>query len=137
MDVIAEGKRETHERKSDGGAFVEVGLSETQAGFTLIESLVAMGLFVGVVLLLVSVFNEYLTDDFTTKLNRSLLVAEKQMDNVGRSKIFVNTEIDTMGFHVVQTVTMRKNVVLVDLEVRDTKKANTVYMRLSKAFPVR
>jgi len=122
-------------------------------GFTLIESVVATGLFAGVVLLLVSVFNEFLIDDYNTKLNKALLIAENQIENAGRGKVFESTGKDTMGFHITQTVTVENRVMLVDVTVEEPargmkgtqpeadaplaqKKSRTQYVKLTKAFPV-
>jgi len=118
-----------------------------QAGFTLIESMIAMELFVGVVFLLVSVFNGFLMDDFAAKTNKAFTIAESQLSEAAESKIFQSTQRDTSGFHVVQTVTINNNVAELDVEVqsqkRDTlsaplmqKKQPMEYVRLSRVIPV-
>jgi Tfp pilus assembly protein PilV len=115
---------------------------KSEAGFTLIESVVAMGLFVGVAFLLVGVFNEVLMDDYTNKLNKAAIIAENQIEKVEKSKNFESVNRDTIGFHITQTVTMRDGVALVNVAVEDplrgmsgTKKIRTQYIKLTKAFP--
>jgi prepilin-type N-terminal cleavage/methylation domain-containing protein len=136
MDVVEKGTREAGHQRPDAGVPAEVQFSRTQAGFTLIESVVAMALFLGIVFLLVSVFNEFLMDDYSSKLNKAFLIGENEIEKVESNHVFESVESDSIGFHVTQSVTMEKRVVLVDVAVRDTKKPNTVYIRLSKAFPV-
>lgn len=143
MDVTQRRRQENGNRKQYLG---------TQEGFTLIESVVAMGLFVGVVFLLVSVFNEFLMDTYSVKLNKATLIAENeilQMDPFGKtvekSQSFESVERDTIGFHITQTVTMRERVVLVVVAVSDAqpeadapmaqKKPQIQYIKLTKAFP--
>lgn len=134
--------------------------TRSEAGFTLIESVVAMGLFVGVVFLLVSVFNEFMMDDFVMKSNKALSIAEGEISSVERTKSFESTARDTMGFHMIRTVTrptadapsaqMKDRFAFVDVTVESVvrgtqpdaeapmapKKPRTVYIRLSKVFPV-
>jgi Tfp pilus assembly protein PilV len=129
LDVKEEKMQDARYRKPEGG-------------FTLIESVVAMGLFVGVVFLLVGVFNEFLIDDYTNKLNKAAVIAENQIEKVGKSKNFESVNRDTIGFHITQTVTMRDGVALVNVAIEDplrgmsgTKKIRTQYIKLTKAFP--
>ena len=107
---------------------------KAQAGFTLIESIVAMGLFVGVVFLLISVFNEFLINDYSTKLKNATMIAANQIQNVVKNRTFELVEKDTIGFHVTQKVTMRNGVVLVDVAVRDAKRPQIQYIKLTKAI---
>ena len=106
-------------------------------GFTLIESVVAMGLFVGVVFLLVSVFNEFLRNDYSTKLFKATLIAENQIQRVEKSKNFESVDSDTIGFHMVQSIKLQGNVVFVDVTVRDAKILKRQYIEFTKVFPVR
>lgn len=134
MDVERKRRSEAEDRRQD-------------SGFTLIESIVAMGLFVGVVLLLVSVFNEFLLNDYSSKLDRAILIAENEIQRVEKSNVFESVDRDTIGFHITQTVTMRERVVLVDVAVSDAqpkvegpmtqKKPQRQYIELTKAFPAR
>ncbi|MFZ1082155.1 MAG: type II secretion system protein [Candidatus Kryptoniota bacterium] len=107
-----------------------------EAGFTLIESVVAMGLFVGVVFLLVSVLGEFMMDDFTVKSNKALVVAENEISNVERTRAFESTTRDTIGFHIIRTVTTKNNVSFVDVAVTNAKKPTLQYVRLSKVLRV-
>lgn len=81
-------------------------IKRNEAGFTLIESVVAMGLFVGVVFLLISVYNEFVLDDFVAKSNRALSIAEDEISSVERTKSSESTARDTIGFHIIRTVTL-------------------------------
>lgn len=134
MDVVRKRRSEAEDRRQD-------------SGFTLIESIVAMGLFVGVVLLLVSVFNEFLMNDYSSKLDRAILIAENEIQRVEKSKVFESVNRDTIGFHITQTVTapethpppaeLQNNVVLVDVAVSDANNLKRQYIELTKAFPAR
>jgi type II secretory pathway pseudopilin PulG len=126
-------------------------IRRNEAGFTLVESVVAMGLFVGVVFLLVSVFNEFMMDSFVVKSNKALVIAENEASSVERTKGFDGVARDTVGFHIIRTVVLKDKVAFVDVTVesvsRDTqpaadapmapKKPRTIYINLSKVIPIR
>lgn len=88
-----------------------------EKGFTLIESVVAMGLFASVTFLLVTVINDFMMDSFPAASVQALTIAESQIADVEASHNFESTAKDTSGFRVIRDVVVDGELAKVDVTV--------------------
>jgi len=103
-----------------------------ESGFTLIESVVAMGLFAGVVLLLISTFNAFASDDYASKLGKALVVGENAIERAEQTHIYETEEKDTLRLHMTQSIQADGILICVEVVVRDATRSKIEYVRLFK-----
>jgi type II secretory pathway pseudopilin PulG len=114
-----------------------LSLSAREDGFTLIESVVAMGLFAGVVFLLVSVFSGFMLDDFPSRSNQALAIAQSEIASIRSANLFSSSAKDTIGFRVARDVSVEGGLTLVMVTVSDPDKPSRVYAKLTALCPLR
>jgi hypothetical protein len=103
------------------------------SGQTLVETLVAMSLFVGVLVPLLAAIGNLLFDDRAERLQEALhlaqtemAVAEAQAGNPnGRAE-------DAHGLTVERQVTLQGSLAQIDVKVHDSRKANRIVVHLTK-----
>lgn len=100
-------------------------------GFTLIESVVATGLFAGVVLLLVSVFSSFLLDTFPSRSEQALSIAQSEIANVQRNPVFESSSRDTLGFHVTREVRLKVGIIETEITISSGEHPAVVYAVLT------
>jgi type II secretory pathway pseudopilin PulG len=114
-----------------------LSLSAREDGFTLIESVVAMGLFAGVVFLLVSVFSGFMLDDFPSRSNQALAIAQSEIASVKSAHAFSSSIKDTIGFRVTREVSVENWLTQVIVTVSASNKPSKVYTKLTALCPYR
>ncbi len=112
-------------------------LSGREDGFTLIESVVAMGLFAGVVFLLVSAFSGFMLDDFPSRSNQALAVAQSEIASVKSVHPFTGSIKDTIGFRVTREVSVANGLTEVTVTISASDKPSRVYTKLTALYPYR
>lgn len=111
--------------------------SSSQCGFTLIESVVAMGLFAGAVFMLISVFNDFMLDNYPAKCYQAVALAQEEISGAEIRHDLSGVKMDTLGFHVTRKVIMSKKLVEVDVTVASMANPLITYARLSDVWPER
>ncbi len=100
-------------------------------GFTLIESLVAMGLFTGVVFLLVTVFSGFMLDDFPSRSLQAMAIAQKEITSVRTDCDLTSAVRDTAGFLVERGINIQQKIPHVTVTVRAASRPSTIYAKLT------
>lgn len=102
-----------------------------EEGFTLIESVVAMGLFAGAVFLLVTVFSSFTLDDYPSKTQQALAIAQTTIARTENGRRFIDFSKDTLGFRLKQHVQVNPVKVSIYVSVGSISNPALVYARLS------
>lgn len=105
------------------------------AGFTLIESVIALGLFVSVVLLLIVVFGELLSDDFPSRSNKAFALAQSELAMEEMRPTLVASETDTLGFLVVRKLKFVAGMPVFDVTVSSGINASNILAELTEVYP--
>lgn len=102
-----------------------------EEGFTLIESVVAMGLFTGVVFLLVAVFGGLTSDEFPSRTERAVALARTEIAEMQEQRVPLSSQTDTLGFHVDREVDYSGGMVRLRVTVALSGEPITKYATLT------
>lgn len=102
-----------------------------EAGFTLIESAVAMGLFTGVAFLLMSVFGHFLLDRVPAETEIALAIAQRQISTMEIERDFSSSNEDTLGFQISRRAVLQGPVVQLCVTVASRIDTSKVYAELT------
>jgi type II secretory pathway pseudopilin PulG len=95
----------------------------TERGYTLVETVVAMALFLGVLIPLVTTVGNVLFDRKTALFQKALAVAQTEMSLVIASKNYIeSTRITEDGLVVVRSIQKRNPLVEVKVTVKTTSE---------------
>ncbi len=109
----------------------------SQCGFTLIESVVAMGLFAGVVFMLVSVFNDFMLDNYPARSYQAVALAQKVISEAELHHNLSVVKMDTLGFHITRKVVFSKKLAEEEVTVTSARLPFINYATLSDSWPIR
>ena len=95
----------------------------SDGGYTLVETLVAMSLFVGVLLPLVGIIATVSLDDKSAKIHQALSLAESEITMVSAGKDYSNrTKAAEGGFIIDRKVTTSRGLAEIDVTVTRKEK---------------
>lgn len=108
-----------------------------ESGYTLLETLVAMSLFVSVLIPLGATIGNLMLDDTSASLTSALRAAESAMSRTTVNRNFVDTtEVTEQGLTLSQNVERMNNLVGVRIAVYSRKEPRKILLTLSKKFLV-
>lgn len=111
------------------------GRKYSEAGYTLIETLVAMTLLVSIVIPLIAVTGNFIVDTTTDRLRGALRIAQTEMNGVSTSGDFPNsTQSVQGGFLVDRKVEKHGPIVEVLIVVSHSTQPDKKLVSLQKAF---
>ncbi len=106
------------------GSAKTVCFVEGEEGFTLIESVVAMALFTGVVLLLITVVSSFMLDEFPVRTRRAEELAQAEIAEMQEQQATSASSFDTLGFHIDRSVIYLSGVTEFQVTVRSLRDQN-------------
>jgi len=110
---------------------------EQQSGYTLMETVVAMALFVSVLIPLGATVGKLMLSDNSDITRQALQVAETEMCSIApQNEASGRTTSGTQGFALVKEVRIEGNLVQVNLLVASVKKPERPLVTLQKTFLV-
>jgi hypothetical protein len=108
------------------------------SGHTLAETLVAMSLFVGVLIPLLAAIGNLIFDYRTERLQEALHLAQSEIALAEASQDFLGERTQTIhGLTIERRVAVQGTLAQIDVQVRDTKKANRLVLHLSKTVSLK
>lgn len=107
-----------------------------QQGFTLIESVVAMGLFAGAVFLLVTAFSSFTLDNYPSKTEQALNIAQRVIAKSESGSRFIDFSKDTLNFRLTQHVQMNPGNITISVSVSSLGNPSLAYARLSDLWAI-
>ncbi|MBI1806233.1 MAG: type II secretion system protein [Ignavibacteria bacterium] len=107
---------------------------QREEGYTLLETLVAMALFVGVLIPVGASVGNLMIERTSDQINSAFHVAIKEMSRIAVDRDFVNNDTEVEGFIVHRKVDRNKNLIEVQVAVASLKKPNTTIVLLTKSF---
>lgn len=107
-----------------------------QQGFTLIESVVAMGLFAGAVFLLVTVFSNVTLDNYPSRAQQALAIAQSVIARTESGSRFIDFSKDTLSFRLTQHVQPNSGIVTIGVSVSSIGNPVIVYAKLSDLWAI-
>ena len=109
--------------------------SSSQCGFTLIESVVAMGLFAGAVFMLISVFNDFMLDNYPAKCYQAVALAQEEISGAEIRHDLSDAKIDTLGYRVTRTVYLKNSLIEIEVAVKSARLPSVSYAKITKIWP--
>lgn len=106
-------------------------------GFTLIESVVAMGIFAGAVFLLVTVFNGFLLNDFPSRTSKAVALAQSRLEFAEAGDASESSDVDTLGFYVKTRLSGSDSMETATVEVTSMDFPKTVAAVLTNTWRIR
>lgn len=105
------------------------------SGHTLVETLVAMSLFVGALIPLLAAIGNLLFDDRTGRLQEALLLAQAEIVLVETSKEPPAERTETAGSLTVKRhLSWQGSLLQIDVVIRDERKGGRTVLHLSKSI---
>jgi hypothetical protein len=107
---------------------------QEEAGYTLVETLVAMALFLSVLIPLGAAIGTLLLDKEGEKIHEALLLAEREMTAAAHDKELASAEFDAGGGFVVhrEIARLTNDAREIRISVAQTRKPGKVLVKLSK-----
>ena len=109
-----------------------------QEGYTLIETIIAMALFLSVLIPLIGIMGNMMFDKKSPQMNKAFSIAVSEMNMVADSKEFVDQKLTVAGFIVQRTVQKLPSLVEVKITIQteiEPPKDILVLRRLFLAYP--
>ena len=110
-------------------------IARDQSGYTLLETVVSMALFVGVLIPLGAAVGKLMLTDDSDMTHYALQVAETEICSViPRNEVNGSTTNEVDGLRVVKEVTIEGSLVTVSISVASAKKPERPLATLQKTF---
>ncbi len=109
----------------------------SQYGFTLIESVVAMGLFAGAVFMLIAVFNRFMMDNYPARCYKAAALAQEEISDAEIHHDFSETKKDTLGYQITRKVYLKNSLIEIDVAIKSARPPFINYAEFSDVWPDR
>ncbi|MBI5216807.1 MAG: hypothetical protein HY960_13730 [Ignavibacteriae bacterium] len=104
-----------------------------EEGYTLLETVVAMALFVSVLIPIWITVNNFMLNNFTERKNIAFALAQSELNRTITYRIYKEEMFQAEGYLIERKTNYAENLFEVEVSVRWQKKPETVLVTLNKS----